>query len=122
VITCSPEGIVTRSADQAGKKRVAHLTRGAGEPGDGMIGDRPQDALAMADGESHEHQEPLVVLGQVAHQAGQKLEGVGVLSQGHGCGGCLLVAAEHGGVNEEVGNERGVRGNRHGQRAGYCRA
>jgi hypothetical protein len=61
VITCSPEGIVTCSADQAGKKRVAHLARGAGEPGDGMIGDRAKDALAVADSQSHEGQEPLVV-------------------------------------------------------------
>lgn len=105
MIACSPEGIVTRSADQGSKKGVTHRARGASEPSDGMIGDRAKAAVAMADSQRHEHQEPFVVLGQVAHQVGQECEGVGVLGQGHGGGGCLLVAAEHGGVDEEVGKE-----------------
>ena len=50
VITCSPEGIVTRNVDQAGEKRVAHLARCAGEPGEGMVGCRARGELAVADG------------------------------------------------------------------------
>ena len=79
-----------------------------------MIGDRAKDALAVAGSERHEREEPFVVLGQIADQVDQKSEGVGVLDQGGRGGGCLLVPAEHGGVDEEVGNEGVVCGTGHG--------
>src|SRR5712691_1380963 len=50
VITCPPEGIVTRNVDQGGEKGVAHLARCAGEPGEGMVGGRARDELAVPDG------------------------------------------------------------------------
>jgi hypothetical protein len=99
VITCPPEGIVTRNVDQRGEKGVAHRARCAGEPGEGMVGGRARGELAVADGQGHEHSETLVVLGQVAHHIGQEFEGVDVLGQERGCGWRGLVAAEHGRVD-----------------------
>jgi hypothetical protein len=70
VITRSPEGIVARNMDQGGEKRVARRARCTGEPGDGMISGRARGELAVPNGQGHERQETLVVLGQVAHQIG----------------------------------------------------
>jgi hypothetical protein len=49
VITCTPEGIVTRNVDQGGEKAVAHLARCAGEPGEGIFGGRAGGEFAVAD-------------------------------------------------------------------------
>ena len=41
--------IVTRNVDQGGEKGVALFARCAGEPGEGMVGGRARDKLAVPD-------------------------------------------------------------------------
>lgn len=50
MITRPPERIVARNLNQGGEKGGAHLARCAGELGEGMVGGRARDELAVADG------------------------------------------------------------------------
>jgi hypothetical protein len=77
-MTRLPEGIVECNVDQGGEKGVAHVARCASELGEGMVGGRARGEMALADGQGHKCQKPLIVLGQVAHDIGQEFEGVGV--------------------------------------------
>jgi hypothetical protein len=63
--------------------------------------------LAVADGQGHEHQKPLSVLGHVAHYVGQEFEGVACSARGLGYGWRGLAIAEHCRVDEEV-RDKGV--------------
>ena len=110
----SCEGIVTRDLDQAGEERVARFARSASKLGERMLAGWTRCELTATNNEAANQQQPLVVFRKGTHQVRQELECVRMRFQTLGHAGRCIAATEHGGVNEEIGQERFAGRVRHG--------
>ena len=115
----SCEGIVTRDLDQAGKERVARFARSAGKLGERMLAGWTRCELTAADDQAAKQQQPLVVFRKGTHQVRQELECVRKLLHTLGRAGRCIAATEHGGVNEEIGQEWCAGRVRHGLQSAW---
>jgi hypothetical protein len=110
----SCEGIVPCDLDQAGEERVARIARSAGKVGERVRAGWTRCELTATNNEAANQQQPFVVFREGTHQVRQELECVRMLFKALGRARRRVAATEHGGVNEEIGQEGCAGRVRHG--------